>query len=313
LKNDLQIDFWSCGLGADRLTQHGTAFYAVSPSPEEFRSRLEQHRPDWVISSATSIAAKNPAESILWSACRKLGIASLAFLDQWQNYRIRFSSDGENLDSLPDFINAIDGVGRAEMRAEGFPSERLLTFGHPYLDLFTSDVRKRRATRVAGGVRRIGFVSEAIREFYGHSRGYDQWDAFRLFFEQLSERRDAEPFEVLVKLHPKESASEHIGTGFSSDRFSVRFLRNEVSAEDFLTHVDEVWGMTSILLIQSYLCGVPTFSIQPHLRGEDPLILTRAGLIPLVGCSRAAGRAGSNLDYQFKKDEFLSFLNGGVK
>jgi len=73
--------------------------------------------PDILITSATSLPSRDMSEKYLWVNAREAGIPSIAFLDQWQNYAIRFSGahDDERLAFLPDMINCINDVGRAEM------------------------------------------------------------------------------------------------------------------------------------------------------------------------------------------------------
>src|SRR5436309_838362 len=63
-----------------------------------------QDRPDVLLSSAASLPHLDMTEKHLWIWARCMGIPSVAVLDQWQNYALRFSGRkaDERLSYLPD-------------------------------------------------------------------------------------------------------------------------------------------------------------------------------------------------------------------
>jgi len=77
------------------------------PIQKEDFSLLDRYAPELLITSATSLPAVDMSEKYLWRQAKQRGIPSLAFLDQWQNYAVRFSGrqDSERLAYLPDWIN----------------------------------------------------------------------------------------------------------------------------------------------------------------------------------------------------------------
>lgn len=312
IKGDLSTVFYSSGVGASRLRATGSKYFEIACDEPAMKEMLERERPDVVVTSATSIASQNPGEGFLWKLCKELEIPSVAFLDQWQNYRMRFSADGRSLDTLPDWINAIDATGRKEMISEGFAPEMLKEWGHPYLDFFTKKLRKLIAIEPRGGQRVILFVSEPIKEFFQASRGYDQFTAFDYFLKIIANTMSPDSCRILVKLHPKEIQSAYFEEALHNFKFQYRILGAEVLPEEALLGADEVYGMTSILLIQAYLLGLPTYSVQPNLSGIDPLVISRQGLIKRLGSEGNLKEPGArlNLDHNFKKIEFLNFIKG---
>lgn len=311
------------GLGGERFAGKGIEYIEISPIQKNDPAIMDIYCPDLVITSATSLPERDMSEKHLWQIAREKGIPTLAFLDQWQNYAIRFSGPGENerLAYLPDYINCIDAVGEAEMIREGFERRRLVKFGHPYLSslkesagaIDEEEIRQRLG--VAPAQRVALFVSEAIREHYGQSRGYDQYDALRLFLEMLSEAD--EDILPLIKLHPKDTVIEYerLLAGYESLRPHI--VRNELNSIECIKISDVVYGMTSIMLIEAFVLGKRVVSIQPRIQGEDPLILSRHGFIPKITDSkvdmvtkgmRTKTSPHIKFDFAFKSRFFLSYI-----
>jgi len=275
------------GRAVDRFARRGVAAVAAY-GPEEVLVLLDRWRPGLVISSATSLAARDPTEGAIWRHCRSRGISSLAWLDQWQNYAARFFPDGRVGDPalLPDHINAINDLGIAEMVAEGFPRERLVAFGHPYLGGLARAVEAvdreaaRAALGVAGTANLALFVSEPIREHFGNARGYSEVEAIRGWLKWMARRDDAAV--AVLKAHPKDDrvAIERLTT--SAAQAEVRVVGEEVTPHECVVAADEVYGMSSVMLIEAYLLGKPVLSFQPDLEGPDPFVLTRHGLVNLA-------------------------------
>jgi hypothetical protein len=280
------------GHGAVRFQENGVKFHTVEPVHSGCCRFLEDERPDFIITSATSLPERDMSERYLWRHAGRMGIGSLAFIDQWQNYAIRFRGAGDSpeFSFLPDHVNCIDGIGRTEMLAEGFPAERLVAFGLPQLAELSSRCRAVDLGKALGilGIppalhrpeRTLLFVSEPLAEYYGSIRGYDQYLVLQLFLEAV--RRHCPEEKIIVKLHPKDNRQRFNAL---EDRFSgldIHFIQNEITHIESLRLADRVFGMTSVMLVEAYLLGKVTVSIQPGLKGDDHLVLTRLSLVPLV-------------------------------
>lgn len=259
----------------------------VSPVSATDAPLLDMIRPDWVVTSATSLPERDMSEKYLWHHAQQRNIPSLAFLDQWQNYVPRFSGPGaqERLTYLPDYINCINVTGRDEMIAAGFPPERLLTWGHPYLSSLRNlassiNVEAVRRRLRCGDARLALFVSEPIREHYGASRGYDQYGALELFLKMLQQR--AGELRPAIKLHPKDDVAHFEGILERYRHLDVLLMPPDINAQEAIMASDYVFGMTSIMLIEGYVLGKPVISLQPGLIGEDPFILSRLGLVKCI-------------------------------
>ncbi|EKD59442.1 MAG: hypothetical protein ACD_55C00005G0001, partial [uncultured bacterium] len=236
---------------------------------------------------------------------------------------VRFSGpgEGERLAYLPDFINCIDEVGAVEMIREGFQPGMLVRFGHPSLSQLRRQARNLQREEIR---RRLGipatqqvalFVSEAIREHYGRSRGYDQYDSLGLFLDLVADSGTG--IKPVIKLHPKDEASL-FDPMLRSRNLQPLMIANELSSLECIALADRVYGMTSIMLIEAYLLGKPVLSLQPGLAVEDPLVLSRHGMVPRLGTPEQAMTAATetppllSLKVEFEIDRFLQFIRDVV-
>ena len=280
------------GHAMHRFTRHGIAFTEIPPiGPHECKV-LQQFAPHFVVTSSASLPTHDMSEKHLWHIAREMGIETLAFNDQWQNYALRFSgpTPGERLCYLPDFINCIDEIGRSEMLGEGFPEDRLLAFGHPHL----AGVKVAYANLDRAGVlatlglapgdwterTTLVFVSEPIREHFGSTRGYDQYTVLGHFLENV--QRSRPDTGVVIKLHPKDDRSNFNEIACRYHGLRVHFAQNEITSLQCLTLSSRIFGMTSVMLIEAFLLGKHVVSLQPGLVVEDPLVLSRHNAISRI-------------------------------
>jgi hypothetical protein len=281
----------ACGYGAERFDRQGIHYRQMRISSADVaRLTLQEVNPDYLITSATSFPWIDMSEKYLWEAAKRCGVGSLAFIDQWQNYSVRFSGPGaqDSLRYLPDHINSINETGRREMIEEGFPDDRLVLFGHPYLSAIRESYAAQSADTV---IAKFGnapsiycldemllFVSEPLLENFGNSKGYSQYDVLEYFLENV--KRCRKKARVVIKLHPKDNRGKYqiILEHFSA--VEIHIVQNELSSLECLTLSNRIFGMTSIMLVEAFLLGKTVVSLQPGLKGKDPLVLSRYRLIP---------------------------------
>jgi len=308
-----------------RFAKKEIACIEIGPVLLEDFSLLDIYAPDLLITSATSLPSVDMSEKYLWRQAKQRGIPSLAFLDQWQNYTVRFSGNQEHerLAYLPDWINCLNETGREEMIREGFDEGRLVAFGQPYLsslkhDLPALDVARLKAKlHISAEDKVVLFVSEPVREHYGNTRGYDQYQVLDYFLSNLADAPERP--KILVKLHPKDSRASFHVLEEKFETLSPQFIGNELSPLECLAVSDLIFGMSSIMLIEAYVLGKIVASLQPGLCVEDPLVLSRHNLIPIVlsGEKRNLLKLDcpthSRFDVEFDQKKFLSFLDRTIQ
>ncbi|MCC7015699.1 MAG: hypothetical protein IT564_00650 [Rhodospirillales bacterium] len=212
-------------------------------------------------------------ERKLWFDARRLRIPSFAVLDSWSNLELRFTPV-KGSHEQPDVLGVIDERTRKQITDEGWCRARLFVVGQPHLAARTERLKRRRRVRPSGGGKRVMFFSEPIGEDYGRAaRGFTQFEVATLAAEALA----GSPGVVMdVKPHPREAES-----GWRD--WLVRTPNARLAVEDtetLLAAADGVLGMTTIVLIEAALVGIPALSLQP----ERPKILNPVleEMVPVV-------------------------------
>jgi len=217
LKNQQNYEVVVLGYGhaLERFAKKDIPIIQTQPVKKNDFTIFHRFSPHFIITSASSLPYKDMSEKYIWHNARLFGIPTFAFLDQWQNYVLRFSglTEEERLRYFPDYVNCINSVAKNEMIQEGFKSDMLLTMGHPYLSALEKDVDESNARDIkkrldiSDSQEIVMFVSEPTYENYGNSRGYNQYEVIEDFLHYITERCPDKT--VLLKLHPKEEAEKY--------------------------------------------------------------------------------------------------------
>jgi len=213
------------------------------------------------------------------------GLTSLAIVDFWSSYEMRLMApDGTRL--CPDWVTVPDAVAAERMVAVGVPPERIRAVGMTRYDgppAAPGDAVARGEAR-----RRLGLetdrplvlvLSQPIaatlggREAARAAFGYDERDALEMIEEGLTQRHA--PFQSVLKLHPRDTA-------LARPACYTRLVPGAEPLAPWMAAADAVVGMTSSGLLDAYRNGIPTISVQPRPGRDDPLPLTRDGLVPCV-------------------------------
>ncbi len=221
---------------------------------------------------------------------RNLAVPSIALLDFWSNYRLRFAREDGKL-MLPDAIAVMDARAVKEMAAEGFPADRLRITGQPAFDDLAArragfDNAHRQELRRTLGIeaenRLILYVSQPLAELYGSANnarehlGFNEDEVLsscEKSLATLSQRHDRK-IVLAIRPHPREAREK-----FSSSQVG-RFravIWDGPDRIDATLAADLVLGMNSVLLLESVLLGQFVVSVQPGLRIADPLSCNRDG------------------------------------
>jgi hypothetical protein len=254
--------------------------FSESPTQEQIESLLAREGARVVLTGTSMQAAEDAA---FWDAARRAGIPSIALVDHWCNYSERFTSEAP-FDSVPDTIAVMDEAAAAALQAEGCPPGLLLVTGQPHFDEVIRDsatlskTEVRQELDVDSGRTLLVFASEPQGRYYGNSLGYNEQDALRALLESAAEV--APDAEVVVKLHPLEAPDAFSDLPETERRVAVRVVR-AYPPEHLIRAADVILGMTSVLLLEAVLTGVPTISIRPG-GNEDHFLSVHADKIVSV-------------------------------
>lgn len=266
------------------------------PNPQELQEdTLKSIRPDLII---TGTSANDKTEKWLWQEAKKLNIRSMAILDHWVNYGIRFSEYGLNeinkFDKkcvfLPNYIIVMDEFAKKEMAKDGVPNEIIYPLGNPHFETIidqSKSIQNIRSSFVKEGEFLITFASEPYTEDYG--KGSE-----KIVLEHLIDLTKAKNVKIIVKLHPKETFSKY--NEFKDSPNII--LDKTTSPTEVIMASDLIISMTSMFLIESMILGKNILSYQPNEINPDKFILTRNKMLPFVK------------DKEDFREKMLNILNG---
>ena len=270
-------------------------------TPETLRDFLKNEYPDVVI---TGTSADDFTEKYLWNVSWELGIPSMAILDQWVNYGIRFSSYSVNdieeyardraHPFLPTRIVAPDEYAQKEMMVEGLPEERIVVCGQPYFETVLSTKEDpitvahfHEANRLTSEDFVVVFASEPVTTTYGDGAlrywGYNELTILSSLVQILNDvaSETARPVTLVVRPHPKEGR-DHFLDILGKCR-NVRWIIDTDSLPwTLMNRADLVCGMSSMFLIESAILGQPVLSIQIGLCRENPFMLDRRNILKSI-------------------------------
>jgi hypothetical protein len=278
-QHDLEV--WSLPRATPVFARHGLNSQEFPDWDEaDVQRRWGRRPPDAVV---TGTSHYQPFEPSLWKLAARQGVPSLAILDSWTNLPARFA------EGQPDFVGAVDTGQVAELNQLGFPSDRVLLAGHPFLrDLLRNRPEPAAADAPAArGSVHLLFVSEPIAEDVAAGRnrpfGFDQVDVFELL-ERAAARAAAAGRRVTigVRFHPYEDPARLLAR--VRDRpprppVELRIVPGDEPAHRSLEWADLVTGVGSMLLLEAIVFGRPVLSVQPGLSREDTFIASERGFV----------------------------------
>jgi len=278
------------------------------------RSILEKEKPDLVFTSTSFGKVIDNAFSYV-AIVKK--IKTFALIDQWCNYsqRFRIYSKNKDLRYLPDYIGIMDDTAKKEMIAEGFPAKRLIVTGQPYFD---SLVREREISssqqgkffRDKYGIGKkdiiVVFAAEPFRSGDYEKIGYTDIKIVKQLSKslQLISRKTQKHITLIIKIHPRDERNDSVFPICSNESFKVILARQGRSTQ-FILNADIVTGMSSIFLIESFLLGKPTLSIQIGLKTKDSLITNRINLTKAIHSFNELNRTLTNIILKKKLSKYI--------
>ena len=200
--------------------------------------------------------------------CNSCGVKTVAILDYWSNYRMRFKYMDYEKYVFPDKLFVMDEIAYEEAIADGIDKSILEITGSPGLDkLVDLTDKKRKSEAERNGD--ILFLSDPLSDLYGGSLGYTEESVL----EDILEICQSLGRDVKVKFHPKDN-----------DRMRKKYAYLEVvgNIDDILPDYKIAISMVTMGLLHAYLLGIPIISYQPKLVGKDMCITNRLGITKRV-------------------------------
>lgn len=288
LKDYYEVDIYGDSYAIEKYMEFGIL------GKEVFKSKLEEVNEErirqFILETSprliiTGTAAQHNIEKMMWKIAKEEGIDTIAIIDQWVNYKIRFSDKTVvNLDEeysikyLPTKIFIMDEMSKQELINIGFKEEVIDVVGHPYFQYIYENmkinvVKKKQDFRIL-------FCSEPISKTYKDNNmfwGYNEKTILLNILEALNEI-DMRDISLVIRKHPKEDSEFHekIITSYSQ-KFSIELDEESNSIESILKS-DIVIGMSSMILLEAIVLGKNVISVQIGLKRKNPFILDKLGI-----------------------------------
>lgn len=213
-------------------------------------------------------------DSFFWNKAEREGVPSIAFVDSWINYFERFTLR-KKFDRTPKYIGVIDNLMFQRMLEAGAPKEKLRILGHPRFDklieLFTQSNSTFPSKKNKTIVIFTGPAGKNVKEEYGYT-SYEVVKEILILFSKSKHE-----VKVVLKPHPTENRSvyDSIISEINADVFTT--VSNLVPHK-LMNQADAVFGMSTILLVDSSKLGIPTYSFQPGRRKKRDDITDRENI-----------------------------------
>jgi len=219
--------------------------------------------PDLIVTGTSLVS---DFERLIWRLARQSGRRTTAVLDASMNLERRFLSDIDEESNLPDAICANDPKAGQQLSSAKWCTARIHVTGQAYLEATIRNTQEIRSGRVCRPRPLMVFFSEPIATDHTGEQnpGYDQFSVATLLSKIIG---DWGPVDVQIQPHPREDKKiwlqwlENIRPPENAS-FSIA----TASTDELLTQADGIMGMTSMVLLQAALSGIPTASFQPDRR-----------------------------------------------
>ena len=242
-------------------------------------------KPSLLLTGTSEYAAEDDR---FWQWARSMGVPSLAFVDSWVSYWQRFTPRGvvQNRFSItPDLIAVIDRFMYDRMVDSGCDDKLLIVTGNPALDDLPHYVSRDREDIVGTyGANYILFIGEPFNNrLYGGNEkdvlGYTEAEVLRVTANAI-ELMEGGKFKLVFRPHPRGGCTGEIESIIDSHGTAV-VDAGKFNSRDLVACAKAVVGMTSMLLFEASLMGVPAISIQPNKKLFSDVIDGSSG-IPVV-------------------------------
>lgn len=283
--------------GAEITYKKITDYNLTDVSVDSIEKIMQEEIPDLVLTGTSSQDEKNKdvLEQTITLAARKKGVKTLAVLDFWGNYALRFNDiyTGEKFKFLPDKIAVMDQFAEKAMVAEGFEKERLVITGNPHFDNLENKARNfteadRQRLRQQIGLTQSILIFYAANTWKKDAPTFGYWDLDNIIIinQALNElpKQQQNQAGLVIKLHPRtpeEDVSEILNYISENSRNNIKRV-SDIGAQELVLASDLTLTPTSTVGIEAVYMGKSCISIQPGLKTEDFLsILTKNKIIPI--------------------------------
>ncbi len=236
------------GIPHDILPEHLTA--------EDADSTVESFMPDVIVTSTGA----GRSEQLFRNSAFARSIRSVVILDFWKDYSRRWLYADHAICNIKDFVMVMDEEVKREMIEEGFPEDRIVVSGHPYLEeLFSGHLQMNRNHQPDSYL----FLSQPSKTI-GLNNSISH--PLETVVNSLASHKRLRNIEVklYVKLHPFEELSGDIRRILESEaagEISAELVSGSENIYSILEKCGTVFGYNTIAMFEARAAGKRVISI----------------------------------------------------
>ena len=219
-----------------------------------------------ILLTGTSYPARLEWEAI--KLAKKKSIKTIAFLDSWINYRVRFLRENQLI--VPDIVCVSDDYAYQKAKEEllEFNIKRIDNFYKEYIMYSSQQLEKPEPSITKA--KKILYVSEPTSlvglKLFGNEKywGYTEFEALDFFFANL-DLLNVDIDEIIIKPHPSESSEKY---SKYLTNLSYININSDAPLHELINTTDIIVGCTSMaMFVATWLEKRVISSIPPGGRG----------------------------------------------
>jgi hypothetical protein len=260
------LAYWLKG-EVDSSELHKFVFYVAGPAEKIFRQlfpaaeycsgdlRLMVEQSDLLLSGT---GAGSCLEFDARQYALQQGVTSIAIVDHWVNYSVRFEQDGNCI--LPDEIWVSDAYAQAKAQ-NCFPEVHISQIENHYLNSLVEHIQALSHNSDArDGIINVLYLLEPIGENWGTEAG--EFDALDYFLQYLVSTGASPEYKIILKPHPSEPKGKYEGYAGKYDNYSIE-IKYDTELYSLIGWADWAVGCETFAMVVALSAGKETFSTIP--------------------------------------------------
>ena len=237
----------------------------------------------------TSIAGN--IEKIFIQQARNNNITTFSILDHWCNYEDRFELEVGTLDALPDMLFVPDNLASLDLQEIGVDRSYIYISGNPAFDKIKkikeefSDMYKKHifdSLSIDYKSSICTFVSEPVSvDHFSKKLNYSEFTILENICNVLEQVDIKNRLSLIIKLHPREDKDKFDEIISKYKALNIKISPSSVDRYHLVQSSKFVLGIDSIMLLESTLLEVPTYSVQIGYQDES-FIGIRLGMVNVI-------------------------------
>lgn len=195
------------------------------------------------------------------------GIPSIVLLDYWSNYALRWQGAVYPISALPDTVCVPDEAAAREMVAVGFPKEKLVVTGQPFVEAMF------RKGLVAGTQSHAGQYLFLSQPSVVDGKTISQAEHLARVVEALTDiaQRSGRAVTLKIKPHPKEEEGGSLrgmAEQLANPHCAIEVADKNQPVDRYLDEAECVIGYYTMALLQARAQGKRTVSLAAYEIGD---------------------------------------------